>query len=311
VAHAVFDGQAAAERLPGLDGLPLDKRAILRAAAPIFGIVTGMQVTADWRPAERVAVLEGEVRLRLRAPGDRARVIDDWLAASEGHNAATLPRRLRDDEIESPLRYVLEVPDAEAFVRDTLVDSPRVQADVLGPTRVRLTVAPVPAKPRLEPLDVKRRKELTGSTSALRSNDPRIEKLARRLAPPGTTPAAAAEHIGRWVHERLRYEVTPRSLDGVEILEAGRGDCTEYARLTVALLRAADVPAEMREGMAAAGDELVAHAWVAYHDGESWHEIDPTWGRPHASSGHLELSVLDAIALVSLGKLRVVEITAP
>jgi hypothetical protein len=311
VAHGVFDGSAAAERLPGLDGLDLEQRAVLRAVAPLLAIVTDMRVKAVWIPAERVAVLEGGVGLRLRPPGDRTRVIDDWLAASEGHNAATLPRRVRNDELEAPLRYLVEVPDAEAFVRHTLADSPRLTAEVLGPTRVRLTVAPVPAKPRIEPLTAERRESLTERTDVLRSDDARIAKLARSLAPPGTKPIAAAERISRWVHERLTYEVTPRSLDGVEILEAGRGDCTEYARLTVTLLRAAGVPAEVRDGMAAAGDELVAHAWVAYHDGESWHEIDPTWGRDTASAGHLEMSVLDAIALVSLGKLKIVEITAP
>lgn len=310
VAHAVFDGPAAAARLPELDGVDLEQRAILRAAAPLLGVVTDMRVQAHWIPAERIAVLEGEVGLRLRPPGDRTRVIDDWLAASEGHNAATLPRRLRSEELEAPLRYVLEVPDADAFVRHTLVGSPRVTAEVLGPTRVRMTVAPVPAKPVPAPLDADRREELTKTSDALRSDDPRIVELARRLAPPGTKPALAAEQVSRWVHERITYEVTPRSLDGVEILAAGRGDCTEYARLTVALLRAANVPAEVRDGMAASGDELVAHAWVAYHDGESWHEIDPTWGRTTASAGHLEMSVLDAIALVSLGKLKIVEITA-
>jgi len=311
VAHAVFDGPAAAEHLPGLDGVELEQRAILRMAAPLLGVVTDMQVTADWLPGQRVAVLEGKVGLRLRPPGDHTRVIDDWLAASEGHNAATLPRRVRNAELEAPLRYLIEVPDADAFVRHTLADSPRTTAEVLGPTRVRLTVAPVPATPRLAPLDAERRKDLTKRTEAFRSDDPRIVELARRLAPAGTKPAAAAARISEWVHEHITYEVTPRSLDGVEILEAGRGDCTEYARLTVTLLRAVDVPAEVRDGMAVGGDELVAHAWVAYHDGESWHEIDPTWGRSTASAGHLEMSVLDAIALISLGKLRVVEIAAP
>ena len=54
------------------------------------------------------------------------------------------------------------------------------------------------------------------------------------------------------MHERLTYEVTPRTLDGAEILEAGRGDCSEYATLTVTMLRAVGVPAEVRDGMAAA-----------------------------------------------------------
>ncbi len=96
----------------------------------------------------------------------------------------------------------------------------------------------------------------------------------------------------------------------MEILEAGRGDCSEYARLTVSLLRAAGVPAEMRDGMAAEGDEMVAHAWVGYHDGERWHEIDPTWGRMSVTAGHLPVSVVDILALISLDRLEITEIEA-
>ncbi|MCH9688748.1 MAG: lasso peptide biosynthesis protein [Deltaproteobacteria bacterium] len=311
VAHGTFDGPLVAERVPGLQGLPIDQAAILRMSAPVLGIVSNLRVEADWIPADHVAVLEGEVGLRLRPPGDRTRVIDDWLAATEGENAATLPRRLRSEELEAPLRYVVDVPDAEAFVRNTLADSPRIQAKAISPTRVELVVSPVPATPRPVALSSGERKRLTDSTEAIRSDDPAIMELAASLAPAGTEPTVAAQAISHWVHERITYEVTPRSLDGVEILEAGRGDCTEYARLTVTLLRAAGVPAQTRDGMAASGDELVAHAWVAYHDGTVWHEIDPTWGRTTATAGHLEMSVLDALALISLGKLDVVTIAAP
>jgi transglutaminase-like putative cysteine protease len=110
------------------------------------------------------------------------------------------------------------------------------------------------------------------------------------------------------VHRRIRYEVTPRSLTSLEILDTGRGDCTEYAHLTVSLLRAAGIPAEIRDGLAASGDEMVAHAWAAWHDGERWHEIDPTWGEPAVTAGHLELSVTNTLALISLGEIEVVEV---
>ncbi len=309
VAHGTFDGRAAADRLPGLGGLPLEQKALMRAVAPLLGIFTEMSVRADWIPAERTAVLEGHVGLQLRPAGDRTRVIDDWLAASEGRNAATLPRRLRSDEIESPLRYRIEVPDAEDFVRNTVADSQRISAEVVDDTHVVLTVAPVPGAPTPVPLTDKERKNATEKTATFRIDDPAIVEVAQKLAPEGTSPQAAAEAMAQWVHQRLTYEVTPRSLDGATILEAGRGDCTEYATLTVTLLRAAGVPAQMRDGMAASGDELVAHAWVAYHDGERWREIDPTWGRDTASAGHLEMSVLDALALISLGRLTVVEIS--
>ena len=311
VGYGSFDGAAIAERLPGLAGLPVEEKIIFRGVAPLFNIFTALEVEADWTPATGVAVVEGHVGVRLRPAGDHSRVIDDWLATKEARNAASLPRRVRFEELEGDLRYTVEVPDAEAFARDTLADSPRTKVEVLGPTRVRLTVEPVATSPRPAPLEKSERKRLTKRTDEFSTEDPRIVELARSIVPEGTAPVQAAELVSQWVHERISYEVTPRILNGVEILEAGRGDCTEYATLTVTLLRALDVPAEIRSGMAAAGDEMVAHAWVGFHDGVTWHEIDPTWGRKTATSGHLEMSVLDALALVSLGKLEVVEIAAP
>jgi transglutaminase-like putative cysteine protease len=78
----------------------------------------------------------------------------------------------------------------------------------------------------------------------------------------------------------------------------------------VSLLRAAGVPAELREGMALDGSELVAHAWVAFHDGTGWREIDPTFGVTFVDAGHLETSVLDFISLVSVGRLKIVRVDA-
>ncbi|MEM7159694.1 MAG: transglutaminase family protein [Myxococcota bacterium] len=311
VGYGSFDGAAIAERLPGLAGLPLEEKMVMRGVAPIFNIFTELEVEADWILATGLAVIEGHVGVRLREAGDHSRVIDDWLATKEVRNAASLPRRVRFEELEGKLRYTFEVPDAEAFARGTLVDSPRTAVEVLGPTRVRLTVEPVAASAAPVPLGKDELARLTKATDEYSSEDARIVELARSIVPEGTSAVDAAELVSQWVHERISYEVTPRVLSGVEILEAGRGDCTEYAGLTVTLLRALDIPAEMRSGMAASDDEMVAHAWVGFHDGVTWHEIDPTWGRKTATSGHLEMSVLDALALISLGKLEVVEIAAP
>jgi transglutaminase-like putative cysteine protease len=121
---------------------------------------------------------------------------------------------------------------------------------------------------------------------------------------------ATAEAVVAWVHQKVRYEITPNSLDAVEILERGEGDCTEYALLTVTLLRAAGIPAKLQEGMAASGDEMVAHAWVAWHDGTRWHEVDPTAGTASVGSGHLELEIVDVLAMISLGRFEVLSIDA-
>ena len=63
-----------------------------------------------------------------------------------------------------------------------------------------------------------------------------------------------------------------------------------------------------QEGMAAGGDEMVAHAWVAWHDGKRWREVDPTAGMTAVGSGHLELKVVDVLAMISLGRFEITEI---
>ena len=60
----------------------------------------------------------------------------------------------------------------------------------------------------------------------------------------------------------------------------------------------------------AAAGELVAHAWVTYHDGERFREIDPTGGVDRVGGDHVPMSVTDAMALIAMGDLRVVEVRA-
>jgi transglutaminase-like putative cysteine protease len=253
-------------------------------------------------------VFEGRVGLRAEVDTDGSDLVDDWLAATELPNAGRLPRRIDLEEAKRPLTFVLRVPDAAAFVRDAVVDSPRMRAEVLDDHRVRLRVAPDASDAPAAPLSTRARARALAGGDDLFVDHPRMVRVARRLAPEGTRPEAAAAAIVDWVHRRIRYEVTPRSLTSLEILDTGRGDCTEYAHLTVSLLRAAGIPAEIRDGLAASGDEMVAHAWAAWHDGERWHEIDPTWGEPAVTAGHLELSVTNTLALISLGEIEVVEV---
>ena len=58
--------------------------------------------------------------------------------------------------------------------------------------------------------------------------------------------------------------------------------------------------------MAITGDQIVAHAWIAYHDGKGWREADPTSGAMSVGAGHVEASLLDLVGLLSIGGLKVV-----
>ncbi|MEP6648887.1 MAG: transglutaminase family protein [Lapillicoccus sp.] len=88
--------------------------------------------------------------------------------------------------------------------------------------------------------------------------------------------------VAGWVHEKLDY-VAGSSLatDGaVRTLLARQGVCRDFAHLTIALLRARDVPARLvsvyAPGLAPMDFHAVCEAWV----GGAWHLVDATWLAP-------------------------------
>lgn len=314
-ARFALDGQRAAavvramaERYSG------GRRAdYLRIIATMIGLVDHVELTGAWTgPSSDEGRLRATVALNLAESEQELDLIDRWLASPEVGNASKLPRRLSQADTQAPLRYRIKVHDAEQFARTAVPkDNPRISVELLGADELRLTVLPsssIPAAASQPLTSDQRERNLAGSREML-IEDPKIREIAKRLRVAGND-LATADAIVAWVHEQIKYEITPTSLDAVTVLERGKGDCTEYALLTVTLLRAAGIPAELREGMAASGDEMVAHAWAAWHDGTRWREVDPTAGTSSVSSGHLELDVVDVLAMISLGQFEVVAIDA-
>lgn len=310
-----LDGQRAAAVVRALgeryDGAR--RGDFLRVIATMIGLVQHVELRGAWTGAgSNEGRLTATVALKLAESEEELELIDRWLASPEISNASKLPRHLGRNDTQSPLRYRIKVQDAEQFVRTAVPkDNPRISAEVLGPDEIRLTVLPSRALPSTtsQPLAADQRERMLGSDRAIQSENPKIREVANKLRVAGND-AATVEAIVKWVHDSVKYEITPSSLDAVTVLERGKGDCTEYSLLTVTLLRAAGIPAELREGMAASGDEMVAHAWAAWHDGTRWHEIDPTAGTSSVGSGHLALNVVDVLAMISLGRFSVVAIEA-
>jgi len=304
--RGTFDGARASKVVAKLPTTAASlERVILRFFAGAVGLVEEVGFEATWDPSTRVGRMRGRMSLRLQ-DRDASEVVDQWLASARFRNAASLPRTLTRSETSGTLRFKLAVADAQSFVDQSVYPSARGSARAVDDTHVELTVR---AKARdaeaTAALKPARKKALLKTSGDLRIHDPEIETVRDSLTKPEMDATAKAAVIAKWVHERVAYEVTPRSIDATEILEVGRGDCSEYALLTVSLLRSAGVPAEVRSGMAAQGGEMVAHAWVAYHDGTRWFEIDPTWGRMGVTAGHLPLEVTDVLALVSLGQMEI------
>jgi transglutaminase-like putative cysteine protease len=102
-------------------------------------------------------------------------------------------------------------------------------------------------------------------------------------------PAEAAEEIAARVRSQVKYMAgaTGVRTDAQDAWDQGQGVCQDMAHVTVALLRAAGLPARYVSGylhadpMAEPGQTAVgeSHAWVEYWAG-SWRACDPTSGAP-------------------------------
>lgn len=309
---ASMHGQRAAKLVRALaDRYEGERRGeLLRVLATVLGLIGEVELEGSWDASGR-GTLRAKLGLNLAKSEEELALIDRWLADPEVANAVGLPRHLASTDTERPLELLVRVDDAEAFARTSLPDNPRIRVEIAGDDRLRVTIQP---SARLagdradQALGKDERSRALRHDDQIRSDAPAIREVAEALIVEGD-PSATVAAVVAWVHARIRYEITPTSLDAVAVLDRGKGDCTEYALLTVTLLRAAGIPAELREGMSMGGDEMVAHAWAAWHDGNRWHEIDPTAGTTGVGSGHLEIEVVDVLALISLGRFEILEIT--
>jgi len=126
----------------------------------------------------------------------------------------------------------------------------------------------------------------TGRTSLAPEATGTVCADVRALAPP-----AAAETISARVRDRVAYVpgATEVRTGAQEAWDKGQGVCQDMAHVTVALLRAAGLPARYVSGYLHPDAEAVpgitavgqSHAWVEYWAGD-WFALDPTSGAPVA-----------------------------
>jgi transglutaminase-like putative cysteine protease len=241
---------------------------------------------------------------------------------------AELARRLDAVDLFSTLRVPLpgplprEVPMAITYglrgvPRGFDLDDPRQRARPGAEGETILTVtarepaaqAPGRDVPRGKPAE--RGDEDQATTIEIDWDHPGIRALA--AATVGTTPGAwaASKKLSNEVYRRME-KVYGQSRDRAsEILQEGKGDCTEHTRLFVALARASGIRAREVKGLVYAnygqgGPGLYWHAWPEVKVGDEWIAVDPTFGQDVADATHIALgrgSRQDAIALV--GALKV------
>jgi hypothetical protein len=195
------------------------------------------------------------------------------------------------------LRVVVTIADEDPADAPVFKDSPyhTVERDAgaytlslranrgatLNPAKLPLASIPDDVRPFLAP------------TPTSQSDHRAIVERARTLVDGVNDSREAARRITMWVHDNLgKRDGTRGAATAVETLEAGFGDCTEHAALTVALLRAAGLPARNVSGVVLVPGFFSAdagyHAWAEVWIGE-WIALDPALGSADVAAHYLHL----------------------
>ncbi len=292
-----------------------------RTTLGLGGVATPVAVVEEREDGDRVAqrvlladdgrVLEtrvGEGMVIRLEPEELARRIDaiDLFATLRVALPAPLPR-----DVPMSITYALRGVPAGFDLDDPRQRTARGPA---GETLLTVTAREPsgPDAPRGAPAE--RGDPDQAATLDVDWTHPRIRALAEATVKgvPGTW--TAARRLSRAVHDRLD-KVYGQSQDRAsEILEQGKGDCTEHTRLFVALCRAAGIRAREVKGLVYAnygegGPGLYWHAWAEVKVGNDWIPVDPTFGQDVADATHVALgrgTRQDAIALV--GALQVLRV---
>jgi len=154
------------------------------------------------------------------------------------------------------------------------------------------TTSPYPVARSSLPWDVVRWLE---PSSKVQATAPEIRKRALDLVSGTKTELEAVARILSWVHANVRYACSKDlcdpvlRVDALFTLEKLVGNCVNFANLTLALLRAAGIPAQPVNGFVADRTEARAsHAWVAvYFPDLGWVE----WESSNWMPGYREVPV--------------------
>ncbi|MCL7454221.1 MAG: lasso peptide biosynthesis protein [Anaerolineae bacterium] len=149
---------------------------------------------------------------------------------------------------------------------------------------------------------------LAGYLSAepkIEAGDPEIVALAQELTAGQPDAWQAAVAVADWVYRNIAYQIT--GAGARQCLADRQGDCGPKSYLTIALLRAAGIPARMVGGVMYASGQFGQHYWVEAWMGEAagWVPLEPTVGQfgwldathlrlwESAGVASLEIEVLD------------------
>lgn len=138
--------------------------------------------------------------------------------------------------------------------------------------------------PRISENDVGELSEASWLTAYLEpdnkweSDHPLIVQAATSAVDGETNAYLAGQKIIKFVVDRLNYQTQTTRHGALWAYLNRMGDCSEYTDLSIALARAAGLPARAMYGWGYSKDNLGGHAWVEFYlPNKGWQPADPTW----------------------------------
>jgi hypothetical protein len=147
--------------------------------------------------------------------------------------------------------------------------------------------------------------------SMIQSDDSVIVEKAASLTDGSADSWEAARRIMSFVDVSVENSPTVSLPSAVDVMENLRGDCNEHTILTVALARAAGLPARICAGIVYLNGSFGYHAWPMIWVGE-WVEMDPTFSQYVADGTHVILATGDLesqyVVNSAIGRLSIIEL---
>lgn len=107
------------------------------------------------------------------------------------------------------------------------------------------STAPYPVQTGALPADVAR---YLKPSEQVQSEDQSIKDLSAELVKGAKTEGEAVTRVMHWIVDHLHYTLEPSGYDALTTKREGKGNCQNYSHLTMALLRAAGIPARLVRG---------------------------------------------------------------
>ena len=140
-------------------------------------------------------------------------------------------------------------------------------------------------------------------TQMVQSDNEEIIALSRRLTVNARTTHDAVNAILNWVADNVKYTYNPPQYDAIHTMKTGKGNCQNFAHLSMALLRAAGIPSRIVGGISLKRQWKVpvengylvqdmgqgGHAWMEiFFPDLGWLSYDPQQSRQFTSTRHIK-----------------------